>query len=58
MRLNTALATLGLVALATLPAKADKLDDIIASGKLRCAVTLRSDAGRHSIAGTQCRSWA
>lgn len=34
------LAAAGCVLLASLPAKADKLDDIIASGTLRCAVTL------------------
>ena len=34
------LAAAGLVLLAVLPAKADKLDDIINSGRLRCAVTL------------------
>jgi len=34
------LAAASCVLLASLPAKADKLDDIINSGKLRCAVTL------------------
>ncbi|SDR55853.1 amino acid ABC transporter substrate-binding protein, PAAT family [Rhizobiales bacterium GAS191] len=41
MRMKTALIAAGILGLAaSLPAKADKLDDIIASGKLRCAVTL------------------
>jgi hydroxyproline transporter system substrate-binding protein len=35
-----ALALIGALALPALPAKADKLDDIIASGVLRCAVVL------------------
>ena len=33
-------AVVGLAAVAALPAHADKLDDIISSGKLRCGVTL------------------
>ncbi|UWU25842.1 transporter substrate-binding domain-containing protein (plasmid) [Rhizobium sp. CB3060] len=41
MRIKTTVATaLLLSTLAAMPAKADKLDDIIASGTLRCAVTL------------------
>jgi polar amino acid transport system substrate-binding protein len=41
MKITCLIATTALtIAATTLPAKADKLDDIIASGTLRCAVTL------------------
>ena len=40
MKLRTTAAAIFIGMLAAMPAKADKLDDIIASGTLRCAVTL------------------
>lgn len=40
MRLSQIIAAASVVVAACLPAKADKLDDIIASGELRCAVIL------------------
>ena len=40
MRLSSFIAAAALFCTAAIPAYADKLDDIIASGKLRCAVVL------------------
>lgn len=40
MKLSTIVTTAALLCAASLPAYADKLDDIIASGKLRCAIVL------------------